>query len=166
MKEILKNRKKALPLLLVLTLMVQMIPTQAFANESEAALEEQEAAIESPIYEALEPTVVGEVEELREEDVKHFVNSDGSYTAVKYAEPVHFKETADGKWQDINNKLNLSSTKSPVYTPENSPVDVEFAQTFDKDKTVTLNGNEYTLSWTYVEPDIENKKSVVDVKAQ
>ena len=46
-----------------------------------------------------------EVESLREEDAKHFLNPDGTYTLVGYNGPVHRKD-ANGKWQDINNIVN------------------------------------------------------------
>jgi len=49
---------------------------------------------------------VYEVEELRQENVKHFHMGDGQYTAVTYNEAVHRKDAA-GAWQDIDNSLAL-----------------------------------------------------------
>ena len=43
-------------------------------------------------------TVLGEVEELRTEDEKHFRMSDGSYRAAQYDVPVHFMQ--NGEWTD------------------------------------------------------------------
>ena len=57
-----------------------------------------------PIY-ALEEVSVKEVEDLREENVKHFDMGDGTYKAVVYSEPVHRKDS-EGKWTDIDNTLS------------------------------------------------------------
>jgi hypothetical protein len=57
-----------------------------------------------PIY-AVEDDSIKEVEELREENVKHFEMPDGTFKAIVYSEPVHRKD-ADGKWQDIDNTLS------------------------------------------------------------
>ncbi|MBQ8566482.1 MAG: hypothetical protein IJ445_02715, partial [Clostridia bacterium] len=52
----------------------------------------------------VDSTTVKEVEELREENVKHFEMTDGTYKAVVYSDAVHRKD-ADGVWQDIDNTL-------------------------------------------------------------
>ena len=49
--------------------------------------------------------IIGEDESRREENVKHFLRSDGSYTAVQYRKPVHYRETDEDAWQDIDNTL-------------------------------------------------------------
>ena len=60
-----------------------------------------------------------EVEELREENVKHFRLSDGSYIAAQYTDAVHYLD-ADGSYVDIDNSLRESSggiyTNVPVVT--------------------------------------------------
>lgn len=48
--------------------------------------------------------------ERRDESVKHFVMSDGSYTAVEYSIPVHYLDDA-GEWQDIDNSLHESGNE-------------------------------------------------------
>ena len=50
-----------------------------------------------------EPVLLGEDPERREENVKHFLRSDGAYTAVYYNEPIHYEK--DGEWKDIDNTL-------------------------------------------------------------
>ncbi len=56
--------------------------------------------------------IISEVKELREEYVKHFKMSDGTYQAVVYSSPVHYKE--NGKWQEIDTgiKESTSATKN------------------------------------------------------
>lgn len=57
-----------------------------------------------PVY-AVDDKTVTEIEDLREENIKHFEMDDGTYKAVVYNEAVHRKD-ADGKWQDIDNTLS------------------------------------------------------------
>ena len=45
-----------------------------------------------------------EVEELREENVKHFRLEDGSYIAAQYDKPIHYLDE-NGEWQNIDNTL-------------------------------------------------------------
>ena len=66
--------------------------------------EEEEAASEA------EPAVLGEITELREENVKHFRMDNGTYTAVMYDQPVHYIDS-EGEWQNVDNSL--------VYHPNN-----------------------------------------------
>ena len=152
MKEKTLDWRKVLSLLLIVALVLQISPVQAFAvGQDESVIEQTEtiaAATEEPAPEA---TVIGEVEGKREEDVKHFLNSDGSFTAVKYAEPVHYRQTIDAEWVDIDNTLSM---RSGSYTPASSPLDVSFADSFG-DRTVSVRSQGHELSWSYLRPDAE-----------
>ncbi len=74
-----------------------------------------------------------EVEERREESVKHFRLEDGSYIAAQYSLPVHYLND-NGEWQDIDN--SLSESGSELVT---SDARVKFV------KKTTGNGNLFTL---------------------
>ena len=152
MKQLVRDWRKVLSLLLIVALVLQISPVQAFAvGQDESVIEQTEtiaAATEEPAPEA---TVIGEVEGKREEDVKHFLNSDGSFTAVKYAEPVHYRQTDEAEWVDIDNTLSIHSGS---YTPASSPLDVSFADNFG-DRTVSVRSQGYELSWSYLRPDAE-----------
>lgn len=50
--------------------------------------------------------IVSEVDELRSENEKHFLLSDGSYIAEKYINPIHFQE--ENIWYEIDNTPSLS----------------------------------------------------------
>ena len=50
------------------------------------------------------PYIVGEDPSIREENAKYFRQSDGSYIASVYQEPVHF-QNGEGEWIDIDNSL-------------------------------------------------------------
>ncbi|MBE6946360.1 MAG: RHS repeat protein, partial [Ruminococcaceae bacterium] len=103
--------KRLLSLLLTLTLVVQLLPLDVFAAEisETTTTEEQPISTAVEVSEAVSPTVVGEVEELRTEDGKQFRMSDGSYMAVSYGMPVHF-QGATGEWTDIDNTLVNTTT--------------------------------------------------------
>ena len=80
---------------------------------------------------------VYEVEDLREENVKHFSLPDGTYQAVSYGGAVH-RQNADGTWRDIDNRLFDSKSE---YTTEDGRI--SFARS-----TLSLNGEAllYTLT--------------------
>ena len=71
------------------------------------AIAEDEKPVDVPAADA-DKTNQGlafEVTDRREETVKHFRLSDGTYAAVQYDVPVHTLD-ADGVWQDIDNTLS------------------------------------------------------------
>ena len=152
MKEKTLDWRKVLSLLLIVALVLQISPVQAFAvGQDESVIEQKETIAAATEETAPEATVIGEVEGKREEDVKHFLNSDGSFTAVKYAEPVHYRQTDEAEWVDIDNTLSM---RSGSYTPASSPLDVSFADSFG-DRTVSVRSQGYELSWSYLRPDAE-----------
>lgn len=61
-------------------------------------------ASEAGQTDSAESNLVAEVESLRGEFEKHFINEDGSYVAVSYGYPIHY-EDEDGAWQEIDNTL-------------------------------------------------------------
>ena len=173
--------KRLLSLVLVLSMLVQIAPVSAMATdenhiappeaaetvaaEEEPADTEPEETEEAPAEEgtaaadaaetvpAEEPEVIGEVTELREEYVKHFRNSDGSFTAVGYNSPVHYKETENGDWEEIDNTLSLQTTKDgrktvTEYAPKASPMKVRFAKETGGN-LASMENQGHTLSWYY-----------------
>ena len=67
-----------LSMILVLAMLFQMLPVQSLAATDD---ESTAVAVEEGQHEV---SVLGEVENLREEDTKHFRLSDGSFVAVSY----------------------------------------------------------------------------------
>ena len=79
----------------------------AFAAETQESLETNAESTEvnsETKDEEVPITVLGEVETLRTEGEKHFRMSDGSFMAVSYGMPVHYKDD-EGDWQDIDNRM-------------------------------------------------------------
>ena len=100
---------KLLSFFLALLLLAQWIPTQVWA----AAAADEPAGVsktaDAPAEDAEAPAeILGEDEALRSADTKHFYRADGSYTAVKYAAPVHYQPAPDAQWEDIDNSLVLT----------------------------------------------------------
>ena len=97
----------------------------SLGSETAGNAEQPAVDFKIPLYEA---------EELREENVKHFKLSDGSYVAAQYNYPVHYDD-GSGKLLDINNALNEAS--GGVYANENARI--KFA------KKITGNSSLFTL---------------------
>ena len=160
---------KLLSFFLALLLLTQWIPTQVWA----AAAADEPASVsetaDAPAEDAEAPAeILGEDEALRSADTKHFYRADGSYTAVKYAAPVHYQPTADAQWEDIDNSLvltraeelvgkdlpGLADTQSSaggrqMYVPQSSPLDVVLSQNTGSGYLTTLRSGKNTLSWRY-----------------
>ncbi|MBQ1386336.1 MAG: hypothetical protein IIY75_06025, partial [Erysipelotrichales bacterium] len=87
-----------------------------------------------------------EIYDLRDIDTKHFCNTDGSYTAVKYSAAVHYRESEEEEWKDIDNRLTSSNG---MYKPTSSPVDVFFCGETGKEILTSYTDEGHTLSWNY-----------------
>ena len=143
-----KNKlQKLLSLLLVLAMLTQILPAAVFATEEEGAYAEKETAAseaettaegtadaleESAAQAADAPAdapaeVLFEEASLREETVKQFRMSDGSYVAVQYDTPVHYQD-GDGAWQDIDNTLRPETANdAQTYSAQNGEDRLSFA---------------------------------------
>ena len=112
---------------------------QAAAKESkEVFLEDQELFEGDPIGEIIE------IEELREENVKHFALADGTYTAIVYPTAVHRKDE-NGVWRDIDNSISLKNI-SGNQKYSTSDMRVDFVDSFTMNSTLmTLNEDGYKI---------------------
>lgn len=80
---------KLCSILLVLTMLINTLPVHALALDSE---DRGSASVQGDT-ESHTVQIIGEVEGLREEGIKHFRLSDGSFVAVSYGLPVHFQNS-------------------------------------------------------------------------
>lgn len=86
----------------------------------------------------------------RAENERHFKNSDGSYTAIQYSNPVNFMQ--NGKWEAIDNELTLS--RDGTYRNTNAPTDVRLSQNL-AGGFAEIKSDGYTLSWQMLsQPDL------------
>ena len=132
------------------------LPTQVFAQnlpKSEEALmanNPQEAGNYSV------GNIVGEVTDKREEYSKQFRLDDGSYMAVSYAQPVHFKNS-NGKWEEYDNSLidqiSSSATEDEInsneYTNKRSDIKINYSKKSKENNMVKIKAGEYQVSWGY-----------------
>ena len=84
---------------------------------------------------------VFEVEELRDENVKHFRLDDGSYIAAQYDKAVHYLDE-NGEWQDIDN--TLAESNSDITT---NNARIKFAKKITGNETIfTLHENNHKIT--------------------
>ena len=110
-------RKKLLSLLLAVVMLLQLFPVTALAEDGEDAGEmpqPEETILASEGWE--EPVPVGEDESKREENIKQFRMTDGSWLAATYPLAVHYEE--NGEWVEIDNRLEEKELEYAVPFPE------------------------------------------------
>lgn len=168
--------KRLLAIILALILVVQIMPMNALATELQNANAiENSIATEETTYSIeeldTEKTILAEDTDKRESDVKHFLNTDGTYTAVRYAQPVHYKEAGSDEWKDIDNTLSLTKraeTNADMYTPADSPLNVKFEKMYGGGSVVFTSGS-HTLSWSYdipnatIDPPVVEERQAQDI---
>lgn len=128
---------------LVFVFMMQQVPAEAIhpgflGDETGQETEETELAAEA--------YVVGEVDELREEAVKHFRMDDGGFIAVQYDGPVHY-EDANGVWQEIDNTLQRIGER---YVAENGALRKAFAATLESGQLFETSYQGYSVGMSLV----------------
>lgn len=153
--------KKLWCIMLSLALFLSLLPMSVGATETSAEqqavfdgievpnLETNETEFQQTLTENTEGTqavIVCEDVTLRDEFVKHFQMSDGSYTATVYNEPVH--QLVDGAWVEVDNTLTLSTSAKGVakYQTVNGLADVSFAQNFGSE-LVTMEQDAHSITW-------------------
>ena len=98
-------------------------------------------------------TALSEITEMRDEFSKTFLMSDGTYTQVSYASPVHY-EDEDGVFQEIDNRLSVNAMTGKV-TTGNGGTNVAFSQSQPQ---VSINANGHNIS---CEPK-KSKQNITD----
>ena len=106
--------------------------------------EHQRNAIAHVLYSL---TVLGEVESLREEKIKHFRLSDGSFVAVSYGMPVHYQDS-DGQWQDIDNSLLLEAESLET---ANECAPAAFSRDLAEGEIFTASQGDYSVSMSLLD---------------
>lgn len=86
----------------------------------------------------------------RTKSVKQFAMSDGSFTAVTYSMPVHYKK--NGKWKEINTTLKKSGKKT--YKTKSTDLSIKVSKKSNKKSVISLKRGSYKLSWA-----LANKKA-------
>ena len=148
-------------IVLALLMLVQAAPLQSLAesmssepisSESIVTRASTEASDDEPVkLGSAQTEIVREIEESREESVKRFLMSDGTFLAAQYASPVHYQD--NGQWKDIDNTLSEAaaddSEDEDGYQSVDNPFQVKFAKKYDAKKLVKIKQGDYQLSWSF-----------------
>ena len=127
---------------LVLAMLIQMMPIQSFAASAGSSAVDVETG--QPVT-----TVLGEVEDLREEDTKHFRLSDGSFIAVSYGMPVHY-EDEDGNWEDIDNTI-VQNSETSTYQLNREDAVVAFANALTNGTVLTTSVGDKSITMSVLD---------------
>ena len=148
-----KKSRAVLSFVLAQALILNYVPISVNAedeidSDDNAIAEYSEEYEPEEIVDDQEIYVIGEVEEKREESIKHFRMSDGSFVAAQYAEPIHFQDT-DGVWHDIDNTLIENNGR---YVSVNGDVIKSFAASLADDDLFSISYKDYSIGMTYIVP--------------
>ena len=152
-----KSTIKLLSILLALVMVFQTGAVGYAANAAENVSTEIDEQDIKTFYDG-DSRISGEIEELREENVKHFSLENGANVAVVYSEPVHYRD-ADGNWDEIDNTLVL---KDGIYSPKASGIDLRLPQTIENGSKIEFSKDGYDFSMSVLlGKDNKSEKTVV-----
>lgn len=133
-----KKSTRILGLLATITVAITFVSMVTFLKNKVAVEAEQ------PKKESSEVLIVEEDISKREENVKHFLNENGSYTAVMYDGPVHYKK--GNAWAEIDN--SLISSDGHLENRDN-PFKVQLPTEIDSNSPVMVSYGDYKLSFCF-----------------
>lgn len=162
MKKGIKLACKILSVFLSVLLVIQIAPMQIIADAyHEATVDENTEntlGVSLDDIDTTEPKaeILAEETSKREQYVKHFRMSDGSYRATQYEVPVHFIQ--DGEWTDYDNTLvEVDADTEDGETASNKDLtniladySVRLSKKTNGKKFVRIEKDGYKLSWYYI----------------
>ncbi len=89
-------------------------------------------------------SVMEELTAKRSRFVKQFAMSDGSYMAVTYSMPVHYKKSKGSAWKEINTTLVKSGKKK--YKTKATDLSIKAAKKANKKSVVSMKRGKTSLS--------------------
>lgn len=138
-----KSIRKLLSICLVLVMLFNMLPLHAFAAETEKQPPSDttgQEAVSNDVY------IVEEIIDKRTEYTKQFRLNNGLHIATVYASPVHYE--VDGQWEEIDNTLQLASTRSgSAYVNTAGVWQVSFPQNMTEDNGITITKDGYIFNF-------------------
>jgi len=173
-----KTLRSILSVFIAVALVLTAIPFTAIAeaidiSDVKAEVETVDNSADSNVKEQSKtaPSILGELVDKRESNVKHFKMSDGTITAAVYPYDVHF-ENADGKFLDIDNSLSSENDGTDdVFSNKNNETFVKFMKKSNPNKLYTINKGDHKIKVSIdgvskVEAVLQenNKNTVTDEK--
>ncbi len=128
---------------------------------------ENEDANITEVEENSEPEIVSEITEKREENLKHFMLSDGSFMVAQYNIPIHYQNKS-GEWVDIDNTITKTDATieqeelfgtDELYSTNNTVGNVVFAEKSNSNTLVSYEAKDYPISLNYQSA----KKSYIEI---
>lgn len=104
--------------------------------------------------------ITGEVLEEREQYVKHFRLDDGTFMAVSYQQPVHFKDEK-GNWLDYDNSL-IDDSVSNEYTNTQSDIKINYSKKSKDNNMIKVKSDDFSVSWGYADTNNVTARIVTD----
>ena len=134
------KKLKLISVVLVVSLLLQLVPFGVLAAETESTTPSAPENYAEVLYEDVS---------LREETVKHFKMSDGTFSAVDYSAPVHYK-TDDGEYKDIDNSLESVTLAdgSGFFVNKDNPFKVTFPDDLSNDREIVISKNGKKISFS------------------
>lgn len=163
---------KVIAIFLVFLLLGNLIPQSVSASGNDSnvtelteSMEDSEPSDYEDVSNELqndndtEATILCELVEKREENVKHFLMSNNAIQAVMYSEPVHYKE--GGEWKNIDNTLTLENALEKEdfkgYKNKNNSFSVKIASEVQDSNLVSIKKDKYKLSFNLISDKKSNK---------
>ncbi len=155
MKNTSKIFKFTIALILSLTIAFTL-PLQVFAitlPEIDTSINTEGYSTEAQPYKV--GNIIAEATDKREEYTKQFILDDGSFMAVSYSYPIHFKDD-NGNWIDYDNTLQETSSTATEdeatateYTNKNSDIKVNYSNKSKENNMIKIKADDYQVSWGY-----------------
>lgn len=154
-----KHLKKILAIFLIVLTIISMCSAAmpVFAENRLFAENNEIDEFDIPEDDYVEPEIISEITEKREENVKHFLLSDGSFMVAKYNNPVHYQNN-DGIWIDIDNTMSKTIASAEqtelfgtdeLYITNNAIENVVFAEKSNSNTLVSYEAKDYPISLNY-----------------
>lgn len=152
---------------------VEQTVTELTGHEDEVEIDPEVSALLGSLNDeepGEDPELLFEWSDKRNEtDSKHFMNSDGTFTAVKYPYAVHFQTEEDGEYIDIDNRLTerTAVTEEEIllasmlmgdkqmdtlpFFPSASPIKTALAPDTSARFMAAVENDGHIISWNYEE---------------
>lgn len=134
---------KIIALLLCFSMLITVIPADVMGILAEAFSGDSVSQETDQKKKDLE--IIGEVVSKREENVKHFRLSDGSFLAADYGVPVHYKN--GNEWDDIDNSLQENKNNKEQLINKSNRFQTAFPKQMQPDGGITVSDGDYALSF-------------------
>lgn len=151
--------KKLLKILSVIMSIVMFLGVFSAANPTLAAEiqenDEHKASAEKILEELLFDSANELVEE-RDKYTKVYKTTQGTKKAIISSTPIHYEE--DGNWCEIDNTL-IESSNEEFYTNTDNFFEVEIPKELTADSQISIENDDFTLSFELIGTDIFDKKN-------